>query len=121
MKPDPKLALSALETESLRAMRSRIGRLPPGDAALGVVGRACLEVLARAGLTPAGEGPSLTPAAIAAEAASADMAGLSRLLASLRTILQGPPAGWRAAVQAGAPQAILTRRLVLGGRERDAA
>ena len=117
MRPDPKLALSAVETESLRAMRSRISRLPPGDAALGVLGRAFFEVLARVGLTPSVEAPVLTPASIAAEAADADVAGLRRLLAGLRVILKGPPAGWRAAVTAGAPQAVLSRRLVLGGRE----
>ena len=121
MKPDPKLALSAVETEQLRAMRSRIGRLPPGDAALGVVGRAYFEVLARVGLTPLDGGPAMAPAEIAAAAADTDVEGLRRLLGSLRGVLQGPPAGWRAAIAAGAPQAVLTRRLVLGGRERVAA
>ena len=120
MKLDPKLALSAVETEQLRAMRSRIGRLPPGDAALGVVGRAYFEVLARVGLTPV-DAAAMAPAEIATAAAEADIEGLGRLLGSLRAVLQGPPAGWRAAVAAGAPQAVLTRRLVLGGRERVAA
>ena len=123
MKPDPKLALSALETESLRAFRARIGKLPPTDAALGVLGRGFFEVLARVSLTPAEHGEALAVERIAAEAPAADVQGLRRLLASLQLVLQGPPAGWRAAVTAGAPQAVLTRRLVLGGREapRDAA
>jgi hypothetical protein len=123
MKPDPKLALSAMETESLRAMRARIGKLPPTDAALGVLGRAVFEVLARVGLTPADQAEALPPERIAAEAPDADVQALRRLLTSLQLLLQGPAAGWRAAVTAGAPQAILTRRLVLGGREapRDAA
>ena len=123
MKPDPKLALSALETESLRAMRARIGKLPPTDAALGVLGRAFFEVLARVGLTPAADAEILSAERIAAEAPFADVERLRGVLAGLQQVLQGPPAGWRAAVAAGAPQAILTRRLVLGGREapRDAA
>jgi hypothetical protein len=123
MKPDPKLALSALETEQLRAMRARVGKLPPTDAALGVLGRSVFEVLARVGLTPADQAEALTVERIVAEAPSADVQELRRLLASLQRVLQGPAAGWRAAVSAGAPQAILTRRLVLGGREapRDAA
>ena len=123
MRADPKLALSAVETESLRAIRSRISRLPPGDAALGVLGRAFFEVLARIGLTPSGEAAAQSPAAIASQAVDADIDDLRRLLAGLRVILQGPPAAWRAALTAGAPQAVLTRRLVLAGREtpRDAA
>ena len=122
MKPvHPSLALSAVETESLRAMRTRIGRQPPGDAALGVLGRAFFEVCARVGLTPAGEGAAapeaLPPEAIIARAAGADAAELGALLASLRLVLQGPAAGWRRAVSAGAPQAVISRRLALAGRE----
>jgi hypothetical protein len=124
MKPfSPDLALSAVETESLRAMRSRIGRPPPGDAALGVLGRAVFEVLARVNLTPAGEAEALPPEAIVARAAGADVAALRALLASLQVVLEGPAAGWRKAVQAGAPQAVISRRLALAGREapKDAA
>jgi hypothetical protein len=124
MKPlHPSLALSAVETEALRDYRSRVGRAPPADAALGVVGRGYFTVLARVGLTPAGEARKLTPEQIVAEAASADVAGLQNLLASLQALLQGPAAGWRKAVAAGAPQAVIGRRLALAGREapKDAA
>ncbi|HZG09903.1 MAG TPA: hypothetical protein VEZ70_13075 [Allosphingosinicella sp.] len=118
MKPfHPSLVLSALETEALRDYRSRVGRLPPSDAAMAVVARGYFTVIDRVGLAPAGEGRNLTPEQIVAEAASADVAGLNSLLASLQALLQGPPAGWRKAVQAGAPQAVISRRLALAGRE----
>ena len=118
MKPfHPSLALSATETEALRDYRSRIGRLPPADAALGVVGRGYFTVLERAGLRPSGEAQNLTPEQLVAEAASADVTRLQSLLASLHALLQGPAAGWRKAVLAGAPQAVISRRLALAGRE----
>ena len=113
---DPKLALSATETESLRAMRAKISRPPPSDAALGVVGRAYFEVCARAGLTPAGAAGGMSAPAIVEAAGSADPARLQALLAELRALLQGPAAGWRAAIAAGAPQAVISRRLALAGR-----
>jgi hypothetical protein len=114
---DPKLALSATETDSLRAMRSKISRPPSGDAALGVVGRAYFEVCARAGVTAAANGGGMTAPAITEAAASADMARLQALLGDLRALLQGPAADWRAAIAAGAPQAVISRRLALAGRE----
>ena len=118
MKPfQPSLALSATETEALRDYRSRIGRLPPADAALGVVGRGYFTVLERVGLKPAGQAQNLTPEQLVEQAASADVAGLQALLASLHGLLQGPASGWRKAVLAGAPQAVISRRLALAGRE----
>ena len=118
MKPfHPSLVLSAVETEALRDYRSRVGRLPPSDPAMAVVARGYFTVLARVRLAPAGEARKLTPEQVIAEAASADVAGLNSLLASLQALLQGPPAGWRKAVQAGAPQAVISRRLALAGRE----
>ena len=114
---DPKLALSATETESLRAMRSKISRPPPGDAALGVVARAYFEVCARAGLPAAGDAGTPSPKALVDAAASADMAGLAALLGSLRAVLQRSSGDWRAAIAAGAPQAVISRRLALAGRE----
>ena len=118
MKPfHPSLVLSAVETEALRDYRSRIGRLPPSDAAMAVVGRGYFTVVERVGLKPAGEVRNLAPEQIVADAASADVARLQTLLASLQALLQGPAAGWRKAVLAGAPQAVISRRLALAGRE----
>ena len=118
MKPfHPSLVLSAVETEALRDYRSRLCRLPPSDPAMGVVARGYFTVIARVGLKPSGEARKLTPEQIVAEAGSADVAGLNSLLASLDDILKGPAAGWRKAVQAGAPQAVISRRLALAGRE----
>lgn len=118
MKPfHPSLVLSAVETESLREYRSRVGRLPPGDAAMAVVARGYFTVLERVGLKPTGEARNLAPEQMVAEAASADVAGLQGVLASLQALLQGRAADWRKAVIAGAPQAVISRRLALAGRE----
>ena len=118
MKPfHPSLVLSAVETESLREYRSRIGRLPPSDRAMAVVARGYFTVLERVGLKPAGEPRKLSPEQIVEAANSADVNGLGAVLASLQALLQGPAADWRRAVQAGAPQAVISRRLALAGRE----
>ena len=56
------------------------------------------------------------PAAVAAIRAAAGMANLNLLLAVLHKRLDAP-ADWRALQVAGAPQAVISRRLQLAGRE----
>ena len=114
---DPKLALSATETETLRALRTKLGRPATSEAARAVVARTFFEICSRVGI-PAGEAAGeLSAAAIIAAAASADIAGLSRLLGALKAVSLRSVAGWSAAVDAGAPQAVISRRLALAGRE----
>ena len=55
---------------------------------------------------------------IARAAESADMATLRRLTFALFTARKDNPKTWNAIVAAGAPQAILSRRLVLAGKEQ---
>ena len=114
---DPKLALSATETETLRALRAKLGRPAASDAARAVVARTFFEMCSRVGLPTSEAAGELSPATIKNAAAAADFAGLSRLLGALRTISQRSAADWSAAVAAGAPQAVISRRLALAGRE----
>ena len=116
---DPKLALTAVETESLRQLRTRLNKPATSDAARLVLGKVFLETVARVGLTPAeptAAQPS-APAALIAAAYAADMGGLRLLTGRLAAIRAADPKAWGASLAAGAPQAIVSRRLALAGRE----
>ncbi|MBE7219374.1 MAG: hypothetical protein INR64_12945, partial [Caulobacteraceae bacterium] len=63
---DPKLALSQVETEALRSLRTRLNKPPVSDAASATLGRVFLQVMARNGVE-----------------ASADVAGLAVVEATL--------------------------------------
>ena len=114
------LALSAVETESLRALRARLVKPAASDAGKAVLGKVWLETVARVGLTPVDPPAGDTPPAIAALIAAADAADMSELrlivgrLAAIRA--KGGP-GWAKALEARAPQAVISRRLALAGRE----
>ena len=119
MKPPANL-LTAVETEMVRDMRSRLNRRAISDAAALSLGGAFLQVCTRVDIAPeAGtKGVDLTPHLIARSADSADMATLRQLAFALFKARQDAPKTWNAVVAAGAPQAILSRRLVLGGKEQ---
>ncbi len=121
MSPASPLALSQVETEALRQLRTRLNKPPVSDAASATLGRAFFQVVARSELEPQGaapQGPAPDPAALLAAIGSADMAGLRRLLPALQARL-AEPASWRKLQAAGAPQAVISRRLQLAGREPD--
>ena len=117
-RPEPKPApLSAVEVEQLRDIRARLNRVPKGslgDKSVGPLSRGFFEVCARTGL-PLGESAE-APSAEAV--AAADIAALRRQVAGLHTLRQTDPAAFRRLFDGGLPQAVVTRRLVLGGRER---
>ncbi len=122
------LALSQVETEALRSLRTRLHKPPVSDAASATLGRAFLQVIARAGLEPRADPATLAalegqlgkaPAALLATIGPADMAGLCRLLAVLQARLAASASDWRALQAAGVPQAVISRRLQLAGREPD--
>lgn len=119
-RPDPALALSAVEVESLRQMRTRLNRPPVGEAARAVLGKAFLDTVARSGLVaeppPAG-GAAPSPAELAALADAADMGALRRLCGHMAQLRTTDPRLWSLALDAHAPQAIISRRLALAGRE----
>jgi hypothetical protein len=118
-RPDPRLALSAVETESLRQLRTRLNKPAVSDAARAVLGKVFLETVARVGLDaspPTPEIPS-APKTLAEAAHGADMGGLRLLVGRLAAIRAAGGKAWADSLAAGAPQAIIGRRLALAGRE----
>ncbi|MDP3660180.1 hypothetical protein [Phenylobacterium sp.] len=117
--PNKALALSATETEAVRDMRSRLNRRAISDAAQLSLGTAFLQTCARIDIAASEPLPveTLSGAAVVKVAAAADLATLARLVATLRDAKAEQPKTWPALVAAGAPQAILSRRLALAGRE----
>lgn len=113
------LALGPVETEMLRDIRSRLNRPAVSDAALFALGSAFITACGRADVpaTIAVPAKTLSGELVAKIAATADIATLSRLVATIVEHRQLDPKGWPGLVAAGAPQAILSRRLALGGRE----
>ena len=127
-RPDPKLALSQVEVETLRTLRTRLNKPAVSDAASATLGRAFFQVIARSDLEPIADPAGLAviettlgraPAAILDALHGAGMANLRLLLAVLHKRLTANPADWRALQTAGAPQAVISRRLQLAGREPD--
>jgi hypothetical protein len=105
-------SLSAIETEQVRDLRARLNRMPKGplgDKSVGPLSKGFFDVCARVGLPGAGE-------ADASQIAEADLPTLNGVVASLRKTREDAKA-WRALMDAGVLQAVLTRRLVLGGKE----
>ena len=112
--------LTAVETEMVRDMRSRLNRRAVSDAAALSLGGAFLQVCTRVEIEPQATNPIVdsVPHAIARAAEAADMALLRRLVFALHTLRQDTPKAWNAIVASGAPQAVLSRRLVLAGKEQ---
>ncbi len=94
MKTGPAAALDARDAELLRDLRSRLNRLPPSAAAREVLASAFFKACARVGL-------------------EADASVLA-----LTALRRDEPDTFRKALADGALQAVLTRRLVLAGREQ---
>jgi hypothetical protein len=112
--------LSDFETERLRDLRSRLSRRAISDAALLTLGTATFQLLEQMGLAGAEPYPveSLSIPALIKTAEGANTPTLARLVATLKVYKTAQPKAWAAAVAGGAPQALITRRLVLGGREQ---
>ncbi len=128
-RPDPALALSQVEVEALRTLRTRLNKPATSDAASATLGRVFLAVMARNGVEPAADpaGLALLEATLgreprtltAAVRGAAGMANLRLLTALLARRLAASTADWRALQTASAPQAAISRRLQLAGREPD--
>ncbi len=127
-RPDPKLALSQVEVEALRTLRTRLNKPAVSDAAAATLGRAFFQVIARSNLEPQADPAGLAvvettlgraPSAILDAVRHAGMANLRLILAVLHRRLTTSPRDWRALQAAGAPQAVISRRLQLAGREPD--
>jgi hypothetical protein len=112
------LKLSEVEVEMIRDLRSRMNRhavSPQASATLGGVVYKALTT--RFGLDATAAPISLAAGEVAAAALEADLATLSKIARGLEDYRQASPSRWPHAVSLGAPQSILTRRLVLAGRE----
>jgi len=112
--------LTANETEQIRDLRSRLNRVPPGpsgEKSVGPLSKGFFDVCARVGLTAA-PGHAL-PADLTEAIETADLAGLAAIVGTLQTQRLASPSAWRGAyMDTGILQAVFTRRLVLGGKER---
>lgn len=123
---DKALALSTLEVEQLRDLRSRLAKAAGGKAA-GPLMAGFFKVAQGVGLAPAiadqrALDPVCTQAGAGADwmaraADAADVRGLKQLVAALHRWKSANAPDYAAAVSAGAPQAIISRRLALAGRE----
>lgn len=114
------LKLSASETEQVRDIRSRLSRKGVGDAALSVLGTAFFQTCVRVDIGASTPIPveNLSAPLVIKAAATADMKTLARLVATLQDYKAKHPKHWPALVAGGVPQAILSRRLALAGREQ---
>ncbi len=125
---DRKLVLSQVEVEALRTFRTRLNKPAVSDAASATLGRAFFQVMARSELEPAADPAGLAviettlgraPSAMLQAIRGAGMANLRLLLAVMHKRLLTSASDWRALQTAGAPQAVISRRLQLAGREPD--
>jgi hypothetical protein len=112
--------LSDFETDRLRDLRMRLNRRAISDAALLTLGNACFQLLEQ---MPEGKGEpypveNLSIPTLIKTAETANLPTLARLAATLKAYKAAQPQLWAKAVAAGAPQALISRRLVLGGREQ---
>jgi hypothetical protein len=96
-------SLSAVEVEQLRDIRARLNRVPKGslgDKSVGPLSKGFFDVCART----IADVPALTD--------------LRRQVADLLALKAADPTAYRKAFDTGVLQAVVTHRLVLGGRER---
>jgi len=119
---DKSLALSAIEAEQLRDLRSRLNRLPTNPAlaakSIGPLSRGFFDLCIRIGLVGAA-GPPIADSAKAL-VCQADHAGpceLRGLVAALEQLHRSGSDRWPAIVAGGVLQAAISRRLALAGRE----
>ncbi|CAN5341861.1 hypothetical protein BH11PSE2_BH11PSE2_06730 [soil metagenome] len=114
--------LTAVETEQVRDLRARLNRIPKGvlgDKSVGPLSKGFFDVCARVGLPVSGQqGQAVAIAALIGQTAEADLEALAKLVSGLRALRDGEARRWRDVFDAGVLQAVLTRRLVLAGREQ---
>jgi len=115
-------ALSPVETEQLRDLRARLNRVPKGalgDKSVGPLSKGFFVLAPRVGLAPqAGGAPNGTLGELRAAIADADLVRLKQIVGQLEALRGADAKVWRPLFDAGVLQAVLTRRLVLGGKEQ---
>ena len=112
------LKLTDVEVESLRQMRTRLNKPAVSDAASATLGRAFFQIVARVGVEPGAslERSAESAAGLLTAIRTASLSELAPVMSVLQVRLANP-AGWRALQTAGVPQAVISRRLQLAGRE----
>jgi hypothetical protein len=119
---DKSLALSAVEAEQLRDLRSRLNRLPPNPAlaarSIGPLSRGFFELCMRIGFVgAAGLSIADSAKALASQAEQAGPCELRALVGSLEQLHRTGAPRWSEIVTGGVLQAVISRRLALAGRE----
>lgn len=112
--------LTSVELEQVRDMRSRLNRVPKGtqgDKSVGPLSKGFFDVCANVGLEPL-PGGSASVADLTRAAEEGDIAVLRKAVGAMAALKQDDARAWRSLFDLGLMQAILTRRLVLAGRER---
>ena len=120
MRPTSITPLTTIELEQVRDMRSRLNRVPKGslgDKSVGPLSKGFFDVCANVGLEPA-PGQAATVADLTLAAGEGDMSALRKAVGGMAALKQTDAKAWRTIFDLGLMQAILTRRLVLAGRER---
>jgi hypothetical protein len=116
------LALGPIETEQLRDLRARLNRVPKGaqgDKSVGPLSKGFFVLCGRVGLAPqSGGAPAATLADLRTAIAEADLIRLKQIVAQLEALRSADAKIWRQLFDAGVLAAVITRRLVLGGREQ---
>jgi hypothetical protein len=118
------LALSPIEAEQIRDLRARLNRVPAGslgDKSVGPLSKGFFVVCARVGLAPQTGGEGFASVAeLKTAIAEADLIRLKQIVGRLQGLQAQDFKIWRTLFNHGVLQAVLTRRMILGGREKPA-
>ena len=117
------LVLSPVEAEQIRDLRARLNRVPAGslgDKSVGPLSKGFFVVCGRVGLTPQTGGDGFASVAeLKTTIAEADLIRLKQIVGRLQSLQAQDFKVWRTLFNHGVLQAVLTRRMILGGREHD--
>jgi len=116
------LALSPIEAEQVRDLRARLNRVPAGaagDKSVGPLSKGFFAVCGRVGLAPqTGGGGFSSVGELKTAIAEGNLVQLKQIVGRLQALQGGDFKVWRTLFGHGVLQDILTRRLVLAGREQ---
>ena len=117
------LVLSPIEAEQLRDLRARLNRVPAGslgDKSVGPLSKGFFVVCGRVGLAPQTGGDGFASVAdLKSTISGSDLIRLKQIVGRLQSLQAQDFKIWRTLFNHGVLQAVIARRLVLGGREHD--
>lgn len=116
------VTLTPVETEQIRDLRARLNRVPKGtmgDKSVGPLSKGFFVLCGRVGLSPQSGGqPIATLPEMKTAIGEGDLTRVKQIIAQLEGLRGSVDAKvWRQIFDSGVLTAILTRRLVLGGKE----